>query len=186
MSEYYLGVDFGKEGGLALLNPCGEIEKISAMPITTKKVKQKSGKVKTESELNFRELKHFIMKCDSEIGTDTLKVYGEKLKPIYNVSNKATFGLGEIYGSTKAVFSSYGLDVSLVEAVKWQEHIWQEYKIKRINKKGKKARDTKAMALDAVQLIYPGLDFRKNSRCKKPHDGIVDAVLIARYAMEVS
>jgi hypothetical protein len=42
---------------------------------------------------------------------------------------------------------------------------------------GKK--DTKRTALNAQQLLFPGVDLRKSSRARKQHDGLVDALLIA-------
>lgn len=59
-----------------------------------------------------------------------------------------------------------------VSARTWQKHFWTkqpgEY-------------DTKAEALKAATKIFPDQSWLKNSRCSKPHDGFVDAALIAEY-----
>ena len=57
------------------------------------------------------------------------------------------------------------------------------------NKQGKECQrkgslKTKEMSLVSAQRLYPGADLRASTRCKKPHDGIVDALLIATYGLK--
>ena len=40
---------------------------------------------------------------------------------------------------------------------------------------------TKQAALDKAQAMEPSENWLKNKRCRTPHDGIVDAFLIAHY-----
>ena len=63
----------------------------------------------------------------------------------------------------------------------WQEVMFKNTKIIWKQGKKKKTKDTKAMALVAARRMFPEFDLRKNSRCSKVHDGIVDALLIAYY-----
>ena len=44
---------------------------------------------------------------------------------------------------------------------------------------------TKKVALSKAEEIAPDECWIKNKRCKKPHDGMVDAFLIARYLWEL-
>lgn len=41
--------------------------------------------------------------------------------------------------------------------------------------------NTKEAALDVANLLAPDECWLKNERCSKPHDGMVDAFLIAQY-----
>lgn len=41
--------------------------------------------------------------------------------------------------------------------------------------------DTKQRALVTAQRLWPGRDWRASERCRKPHEGIVDAALIAEW-----
>jgi hypothetical protein len=59
----------------------------------------------------------------------------------------------------------------------WQREFWKKPKMP----KGKKF-DTKAAALAAARRLWPGEDFLATNRSTKPHDGIIDALLIAEYA----
>ena len=52
--------------------------------------------------------------------------------------------------------------------------------IKRDKTKGERFKtDTKATSLNAARRIFPGETFLATPRSKKPHDGLVDAALIA-------
>ena len=46
---------------------------------------------------------------------------------------------------------------------------------------GKMVTDTKATSLIAAKRLFPGETFLASERSKKPHDGMVDAALIAYY-----
>lgn len=41
--------------------------------------------------------------------------------------------------------------------------------------------DKKQTSILAAQRYFPGVDLRRNERCKVPHDGIAEALLIAEY-----
>lgn len=41
----------------------------------------------------------------------------------------------------------------------------------------------KVRSLAASQRYWPGFDFRASAKCKKPHDGIIDACLIAGWGL---
>lgn len=64
----------------------------------------------------------------------------------------------------------------IVRPVEWQREFWKRPKMP----KGQKF-DTKAAALSAANQIWPEADWRKSERATNPHDGIVDAALIAEY-----
>jgi hypothetical protein len=73
-------------------------------------------------------------------------------------------------------------EVELVRAVDWQARIWERFDVPFIQEasaKKQRKRDTKACALLAVEIALPGYDWRATSRCSTPHDGLVDAYLIA-------
>lgn len=48
-----------------------------------------------------------------------------------------------------------------------------------------KSKDTKGAAATRAAQLFPGVDFRASARCRKPHDGMVDAALIAAYGVRV-
>jgi hypothetical protein len=59
---------------------------------------------------------------------------------------------------------------------KWQKTFWSKPKMP----KGQKF-NTKAAALNVANQIFPGAQWLKSDRCTKPHDGMIDAALLAEY-----
>ena len=41
--------------------------------------------------------------------------------------------------------------------------------------------NTKAAALNVAKQIFPAETWLKSERCTKPHDGMIDAALLAEY-----
>ena len=56
-------------------------------------------------------------------------------------------------------------------------------KLEKIYKAGSKTKvDTKAMALVAAKRLFPKVNLMMTSKSTVPHDGLVDALLMAEYA----
>lgn len=49
----------------------------------------------------------------------------------------------------------------------------------------KPTRDTKAMSILAAHRLFPGVSLLRTDKCKKPDDGMSDALLIAEYGRRV-
>ncbi len=62
------------------------------------------------------------------------------------------------------------------EVARVSVHKWQKAMLGFIPK-GK----TKQVALETAQNLEPSENWLKNKRCRVPHDGLVDAFLIAHY-----
>ena len=106
----------------------------------------------------------------------------EDVHSLYGMSAKSNFNFGHIKGFKEGVLTAYGFDYKLVAPKVWQRGVWTEEDV--IIKKGKK--DTKATSLNAAKRLWPNHDFRKSNRAKKPHDGIIDAALMAEYARTIN
>jgi hypothetical protein len=61
----------------------------------------------------------------------------------------------------------------------WQTH----FGIVPANKAGGKT--TKEQAFDIAHMLYPDENFTKSERAHKPHDGVVDSCLIAKYCQSL-
>lgn len=98
----------------------------------------------------------------------------EKVKNISGakISQSSTFKFGEGFGILRALIYASRVPHSLVEPQKWQKPLHLG-----INKKmGPKDR-----SLQAAERYFPGHSFKLSPGSKKPHDGLVDAALIALY-----
>ena len=45
--------------------------------------------------------------------------------------------------------------------------------------------DTKKMSYIVCSRLFPGTSWLANERCRKPHDGILDAVMLACYGFRI-
>lgn len=67
----------------------------------------------------------------------------------------------------------------------WQKHVMKDIEpIFEENSHGELEKKTKLMALKRAQELFPTSDFLATSRSSVPHDGIVDASLIAQFGYE--
>ena len=124
-----------------------------------------------------------IIRFLSSIGDSTYCVI-EDVHAIFGSAASATFSFGYICGVKEALLVANNISYSKVAPKKWQKDMWEGIpKQTKLSKSGKKVMtDTKAMSLLACKRIFPDIDLRDTTRCSKPHDGKVDALLIMDYA----
>ena len=172
--KVYLGIDPGNTGAVVRL--CGRKVETYVMPII-------------EGKFDHSGLTKIFCKFSVE---KTYAVCLEEVHAIYGSSASGTFTFGGVFHSCEQVLCDFELPYMLVQPKVWQKEMFQgvaelrkpSTKIKSGPRKGKSTkgrRDTKAMALIAAKRLFPTVDLRATERCKKPHDGIVDAILIAEY-----
>jgi len=84
----------------------------------------------------------------------------------------STLSIGYGFGALKQCLVDFTIPHEVVHANVWQK----EFSISA--RKG----NTKAQALQICQDLFPDVNLLATEKSKKPHDGIVDALLIAEYA----
>lgn len=166
--QYSLGIDIGKKGALVILQKNKDLISIRskiAMPLFK------------DGSLNMNAIMDFI---DDYIDLGGTKVCMEKIVPIFRVS-KTSYGVLKYQeGVITALCACKSLDLVQVLSREWQEYSFRG--IQEIKKKNDASkRDTKAMALKAVQQQFPKENLVFGARALVPHDGLVDAILIANY-----
>lgn len=171
MNKYYIGIDIGKNGAIVVIGPTGVVS-TSIMPMIGK------GK---GSEIDKKALRDFFWSYADE---KTVVVI-EDVHSIFGVSAGSNFQFGRALGIIEGLVEVLQLPYYKVSPKTWQGTCFEGVPV--IEKPGTKAKgrnsyDTKAMALIAAQRLYPKLDLRKSQKAEKPHDGIVDALLMAHYA----
>lgn len=106
----------------------------------------------------------------------------EDLHSIYGSSAKSNFSFGVNNGIVMGALECMGIDYIKVAPKTWQKAIWIPEDIVKFDGKV----DTKATSLNAARRYYPNEEFLASTRSSVPHDGIVDAVLLAIYAHDCS
>lgn len=168
---FTLGVDLGKNGGFCLLNPKGEIEMMMAMPRNK------------DDGIDHYEIEAFFDRVKSVVNGPIVLSY-EKVGGRGGNSASSMYSFGRNNGYVQALMhSAFHRNILEVLPRTWQKWLFNDQKIKEY-KNAKNKRDTKRMAIEAIQRLFPSEDFRRNTRCKNAHDGIVDSVGIAYYTQK--
>ncbi|MDH6311132.1 hypothetical protein M2451_003999 [Dysgonomonas sp. PFB1-18] len=119
-----------------------------------------------------------IRKILAELDSNNSHFAVEDVHAIFGASAKSTFNFGWSLGVLEGMLVGMGIPYTKVAPKEWQKLMWQG--VQPVYKSGKSI-DTKATSLLAANRLFPNEDFRKSERAEKPHDGIVDALLMAEY-----
>jgi Holliday junction resolvasome RuvABC endonuclease subunit len=165
MTKEYIGIDPGLSGGFVVVSG-DRIRCKMVMP--TLSFTTEEGKTKTE--------------IDREGVLSFLKIFPPHTHVV--IEQQEAFRSQNIT-STCTTCRNYGMLLMALTAVRFYvtevpSSVWQKhYGIVSV-KKGE-GETTKQQAYKIAQAKYPHVDFRKSGRSQKPHDGMVDAALIADY-----
>jgi hypothetical protein len=157
----YLGIDPGRHGALALVDSEAKIVEMRIMPVFADRVDPKG-------------LFNLIQSLTKD--KDVL-VTLEKPIAMPRQSSVSTLSTGINFAYCEMALASLGLAYELVPPKKWQTemHSGIDGRI-----------DPKVRSALKCQRLF-GLDqFMRTERSKKPHDGLVDAVLIAIFGQRQS
>lgn len=165
MKDCYLGCDPGLSGGFAVISG-DQIRCKLVMPTISHKTEE--GKTKTE------------------IDRDGVLSFLSTLPPHTHVAIEEQEAFrGQNITSTCTTCKNYGILLMALSAthmyiIEVPSNLWQDHFGITPAKKGD-PETTKVQAFRICRLRYPSEHFRKSQRAYKPHEGIVDAVLIANY-----
>ena len=158
-----VGIDPGKTGGIAVIYPDGQVG-LDTMPVI------KSSK---RDVLDIEELRRVLALICVPGNFHSAKVFIEKQQPLPAKmgGGVANFQRGSNLGVLEALCCGLIIPYEVVSPLRWQRLVLADIV----------GDDTKQRAALAVSRLYPRLDLRASSRAKKPHGGLVDALLIAEY-----
>ncbi len=147
----YVGIDPGQKGGVAFISEKGE-EFVIPMP--------------SMSELNT-----LFMTWDEEFKIK--HVFLEKSQAMPKQGVVSMFNYGEHFGTIQGILIAHALPYTLVPPKEWQKEMFKGTK--------QSITDAKEKALEIVRRIFPKQKFLPTFRTKKPHDGMIDSILIAEF-----
>jgi crossover junction endodeoxyribonuclease RuvC len=156
----FIGIDPGLSGGIATIRDSGEISTLVMPTIKSgkKRILDNAMLAGTFSLSNILNLKCYAI------------LEQQQAMPKQGVTSMFSIGYG--FGALKQCLVDFSIPHEVVRAQVWQ---------KEFGISGRKG-NTKAQALRICQSLFPNLNLLATKRSKKPHEGIVDAVLIAEYA----
>ena len=155
--EMIVGVDNGLDGGLcALSNFDGSVIDKTAMPCQQRSKKR---------EIDIRKVNEWL----SDLNTPFVLAIEEPLA--HAKSSQAVRSMAISFGKLLGMAECKEYEVARISVQKWQK------KMLGFIPKGM----TKIAALNTAERMAPAENWLKNKRCRTPHDGMIDAFLIAHY-----
>ena len=154
-----IGIDNGVSGGLAAISKStGWI--IDMLPMPTQKARK-------GNEIDIAAVWQWI-RAQDEPGKLSIVIE----EPTGSKSAQACASMSGSFHAIRAL--------CVLKNIRWHRITPQSWQKEMLP--GCKAGDTKPRAKARVKELWPETSFRATERCKTPHEGIVDAALIAEFA----
>lgn len=162
--RYFVGVDPGLEGGIAVLNAKGDVEALSVMPV------RDDGTIDSDKIMDAVPTR--IISLDNEVLPVVEQVWAMPGQGVCSM-----FKFGRVTGQVIGALELY-LDTRVREVAPqtWQRALWGS------------AEDSKAAARSYAEKNFPGVNLKvskstgkPSARVKNSHQGLVDALCIADY-----
>jgi len=157
-SEFFVGIDGGKNGGITVLDEEKNI--VYCRPITL----TASSKGKTYDVKAIADVFDTFSPCIAVL---------EEAHALFRDGKKQSFTTGELYGMMQAILILKDVPFEVIRAITWQKTIFG----------GKTVKDTKAAVIEWCARRFPNYDFTATERSSKPHDGMCDSCAIAMYGV---
>lgn len=91
----------------------------------------------------------------------------EKVSAMPKQGVTSMFNFGENFGYIRGLLEANGIPYELVTPKKWQK----EFSV-----------TDKNSSVGVCKRLFPGVSLRRTEKCRKDHDGMSDALLMAEYA----
>lgn len=158
---YYLGIDPGKGGGMAIINKwSGAQNSYTHVHVTPMIWAGKSIDIIAMADW----IENIVDNVDDFVSCI------EKVHAMPHQGVTSMFNFGFSTGMIHGMLRSWGIPLHEVRPQDWKKDILHGT-----------AKD-KAAAADFCRRVYPGVNLLATDRSRKPHSGIADALCIARYA----
>ena len=138
----YIGVDPGKNGGIAIIDSDGVI----AFPFSEERL---------------------LIELDGIAQEYECICYLEHVHAMPKQGVSSTFNFGMNFGFIQGVLKAYEIPYELVTPQKWKKEF--------------SCTSDKNTSIEVCKRLFPNVNLKATDRCKKDHDGIAEALLIAEY-----
>lgn len=99
---------------------------------------------------------------------ETIKCVLEKVNAMPNQGVVSMFNFGQNYGFIQGVLKAYNIPFELVPPAKWKK----EFSVT----------SDKNTSIEVAKRLFPNVNLKATERCRKDHDGMAEALLLACYA----
>jgi hypothetical protein len=157
----YIGIDNGVSGGIAAISDHPATCLIDSIPMPVSKARK-------GNEINIRALHLWLEAVTAGDLSSAVYLIEE---PGGSKSARAATSMAGSFHSVRGLFEA--------RMVRWERVTPQAWQKKMIP--GCKAGETKPRALEQASRLWPQETWLASPRCTTPHDGIIDAALIAEF-----
>lgn len=91
----------------------------------------------------------------------------EKVNAMPGQGVVSMFNFGQNYGFIQGVLKAYRIPYELVTPQKWKKEF--------------SCTSDKNTSIEVCKRLFPGVNLKATERCKKDHDGMAEALLLAEY-----
>lgn len=161
--RYFLGIDPGKSGAWAIISEDRTNLFYGEVP-TIKKEYDKHKMIELIRN-NQKSIIHAVLE----------DVHANQIS-----GRTGAFEFGRGKGLWEMVLCALDISHTMVQPKAWQKQMWEGVPKAMKPDKIKPTVDTKATSLIAAKRLFPKESFIL-PKCRTPHDGIIDAVLMAEY-----
>lgn len=142
----YLGIDPGKNGGIAYINHLNDVI------------------VTPYSDIDL------ITLCKAMNSSPVVQYVCclEQVHAFPGQSAQSQFNFGESFGFIRGVLESFNIPYQQVSPMRWKKEFGLT--------------SDKQLSIDVCKRLFPSVSLRATERCKKDHDGMAEALLMAEYA----
>lgn len=152
----YIGVDPGKDGGYAVIYPYNDVF---------------VGAIEGEDHSRFIATLQIIKKNADKYNKRVFAIV-EKVGAMPKQGVASTFKFGKQAGFVEGALSSLKIPYQPVVPRKWKAEFGLN--------------SDKAKSCEVCKRLFPNVDLRRTEKCRKDHDGMAEALLMAEYARRIS
>ena len=138
----YIGIDPGKNGGIAIIDSDGVI----AFPFSEERL---------------------LIELDGIAQEYECICYLEHVHAMPKQGVSSTFNFGMNFGFIQGVLKAYEIPYELVTPQKWKKEF--------------SCTSDKNTSIEVCKRLFPNVNIKATDRCRKDHDGMAEALLIAEY-----
>jgi hypothetical protein len=160
MTKIIVGIDPGKDGFIAGIDEAHYV--VATWPTPTLQVD------KSKREYDLPEMLNIL----SGLEPDYVVLEHQQVFP--GQGGVSNFSTGYGYGLWRMALVALKLPHEIVRPAVWK---------KELGVTGVKGSNPKTLSVIAASRYFPHEDLRVTAKCKKPHDGKADALLLALYGM---
>lgn len=150
--EYFVGIDPGKQGAIAVVDRESTLMQLELLGDSPQEVDRAISKV-------FYHNTHM-----------TCEIFLEKVHAMPGQGVSTMFSFGKHYGWIEGIITANGEEINYVHPSQWTKAMHRH-----------KGRTAKEKSVKAAQELWPEETFLATRKSRTPHQGLVDASLIAEY-----